>query len=58
VTPISGVVGANRIARGVSIPHPTGYPELDEGAEKKARLELVKKAVEDLTVEVDEPTVF
>ena len=28
------------------------------GAEKKARLELVKKAVEDLTVEVDEPTVF
>jgi len=56
--PISKAVGANRIYTGVAIPYPTGYPDLSHEEEEKNRYKLIQKAVEALTIMVDEQTVF
>ena len=58
VTPISLTVGANRIVPAIAIPHPFGNPALDMDEEKKLRREIVEKALEALTVEVTEQTIF
>ncbi len=58
VVPISKMIGANRILPGVSIPHPTGYPETDRESERKARVELLRRAVDALATHVDSQTVF
>jgi len=56
--PISLTVGANRIVPAVAIPHPLGNPELPEDEEGELRLNLVKKALRALQVEVEKQTVF
>jgi len=56
--PISLTVGANRIVPAVAIPHPLGNPELPEDEERELRLNLVKKALRALQVEVEKQTVF
>ncbi len=58
IVPISLTVGANRIVPAVAIPHPLGNPELPEDEERKLRLNLVKKALRALQVEVEIQTVF
>ena len=58
VVPISLTVGANRIVPTIAIPHPLGNPNLEEGEEKALRRKLVEKALEALTTEVTEQTVF
>ena len=58
VTPISMTVGANRIVPTIAIPHPLGNPKLDPGEEKALRRKLVEKALEALTTEVEEQTIF
>ena len=58
VTPISLTVGANRIVPAVAIPHPLGNPALDPADEKKLRRRIVEKALEALSTEVDDQTVF
>jgi len=58
VVPISLTVGANRIVPTVSIPHPLGDPTLSREDEKELRMRLVKKALDALTTEVSEQTVF
>ena len=58
IVPISLTVGANRIVPAVSIPYPLGNPALSKEDEYKLRYDLVKKALEALTVEVDGQTVF
>lgn len=58
VVPISLTVGANRIVPAVAIPHPLGDPKLDPKDEKALRRRLVEKALEALTVEVEDQTVF
>ena len=45
-------VGANRIVRGVSIPHPTGEVELGPEAEKQKRREQILQALELLSKKV------
>lgn len=54
VTPISKVVGANRISLGVAIPHPTANTDLSPEEEKRARLEQVKQAIELLATPAEE----
>jgi glycine reductase len=51
-------VGANRIVPAVAIPHPLGNPELSPDEEKKLRLNLVKKALRALQMDVEKQTVF
>ena len=58
VVPISLTVGANRIVPTIAIPHPLGNPALTHGEEKSLRRGLVLKALNALTVEVDDQTVF
>jgi len=58
VVPISLTVGANRIVPAVAIPHPLGNPALDPAEEKKLRRRIVERALNALTVEVTEQTVF
>jgi len=58
VVPISLTVGANRIVPAIAIPHPLGNPNLEPEEEKQLRRDLVEKALEGLTTEVDDQTVF
>lgn len=58
VTPISMTVGANRIVPTIAIPHPLGNPALDPEEEKKLRRHLVERALEALTTEVEDQTIF
>ena len=58
VVPISLTVGANRIVPAIAIPHPFGNPSLTMAEEKSLRRKIVAKALESLTVEIEEPTVF
>jgi glycine reductase len=58
IIPISKTVGANRIIPAVSIPYPLGNPVLSRDDEYKLRYNLVKKALEALTTEITEQTVF
>ena len=58
VVPISLTVGANRIVPTIAIPHPLGNPNLDIKEEKALRRKLVETALEALTTEIDEQTVF
>lgn len=58
IVPISKAVGANRIYPAVAIPHPTGYPEETPEKEKELRYELTKKALQALTTDIQEQTVF
>ncbi len=58
VTPISMTVGANRIVPTIAIPHPLGNPELSHEEEKAIRRKLVERALEALTTEVEDQTIF
>ncbi len=58
VVPISLTVGANRIVPAIAIPHPLGNPALDKAEEKNLRRSIVEKALEALTTEVTDQTVF
>jgi glycine reductase len=58
VVPISLTVGANRIVPAIAIPHPFGNPALTPAEEKSLRRKIVEKALEALTIEVEEQTVF
>ena len=58
VVPISQTVGANRIVPAVAIPHPLGNPKMDKEEEKLMRRQMVEKALNTLTTEISEQTVF
>jgi len=58
VVPISLTVGANRIVPAVAIPHPLGNPALKPDEEKEIRRKLIDKALNALSSEVKEQTVF
>ncbi len=58
VVPISLTVGANRIVPAVAIPHPLGNPALSAEEEKDIRRKMLSKALEALSTEVTDQTVF
>ena len=58
VSPISMTVGANRIVPTIAIPHPLGNPALSLEEEKAIRRKLVERALEALTTEVEDQTIF
>ena len=58
ITPISLTVGANRIIPTIAIPHPLGNPALSAEEEYTLRKKLVARALEALTIEVEDQTVF
>ena len=58
VTPISMTVGANRIVPAIAIPHPLGNPALTLEEEKAIRRRILNTALEALSTEVSEQTIF
>lgn len=58
MVPISKSVGANRIYAAIAIPHPAGFPDLTPEEEFDARVDIVQKALEAATVDVEDQTVF
>jgi len=58
VTPISMTVGANRIVPTIAIPHPLGNPALSAEDEYALRKKLVTAALNALTTEVEDQTIF
>ena len=58
VTQISMTVGANRIVPTIAIPHPLGNPALDKDEEYALRKDLVMNALNALTTEVEDQTIF
>jgi betaine reductase len=56
--PIAEQVGASRIVKGVSIPHPCGDPSLPPELDRRLRRQIVAKALKALETPVDVPTVF
>ena len=58
ITPISYSVGANRLVPGISIPHPVGNPNLPIDEEKELRKGILIKALEALSTDVSDQTIF
>ena len=58
VTPIPMTVGANRIVPAIAIPHPLGNPALTPEEEYNLRKKIVNRALEALTTEVKDQTIF
>lgn len=58
MTPISVMVGANRIIPAAGIIHPVGHADLPPDEEKQLRRRIVEQALAALQAEVQGPTVF
>lgn len=58
MTPVSVMVGANRIIPAAGIIHPVGNADLPPAEEKKLRRRIIEQALGALQAEVDGPTVF
>jgi betaine reductase len=56
--PVAQQVRANRIVKGVSIPHPCGDPTLSKELDARLRREIIQTALRALEAEVTGPTVF
>jgi len=56
--PVAQQVRANRIVKGVSIPHPCGDPNLSKELDARLRREIIQTALRALESEVAGPTVF
>ena len=58
MTMVAEQIGANRIVKGIKIPHPCGDPNLPGEADLALRREIVKHAFLALQTAVSSPTVF
>lgn len=58
LVPVAQTVGTNRIVPTISIPYPLGNPADSKEDQYKLRYSRVKRAVEALTVDVEESTIF
>ncbi len=58
MTPVSVMLGANRIIPAAGIIHPVGNVDLPPAEEKQLRRRIVERALAALQAEVDAPTVF
>ena len=56
--PIAEQVGASRIVKAVSIPHPCGDPSLPPDLDRQLRRQIVAKALSALEIPVETSTVF
>ena len=58
MTPVAVMVGANRIVPAAGIIHPLGNAELPPDEERALRRRIVERALEALSADVAQPTVF
>jgi betaine reductase len=58
LVPVAMTVGSNKIVPTISIPYPLGDPATPKDEQHKLRYNRVKAALEALTADVKEQTVF
>lgn len=56
--PVALELGANRVVRGVKIPHPCGDPTADAEHDLELRRGIVSRALAALATSIDRPTIF
>lgn len=56
--PVALELGANRVVRGVKIPHPCGDPTLEPGQDHALRVGLVRGALRALSTKLDQARIF
>ena len=56
--PVAIELGANRVIRGVKIPHPCGDPTLDPARDRSLRLGIVRGALRALGTPLEKATLF
>jgi len=56
--PVALELGANRVIRGVKIPHPCGDPTLDPMRDHALRVGIVRGALRALSTKLDKATLF
>ena len=56
--PVASELGANRVVRGVKIPHPCGDPSLEPGGDHALRVGLVKTSLRALVTKLDAARIF
>lgn len=58
LAPVAIDLGANRVVRGVKIPHPCGDPTLDPARDRLLRLGIVRGALRALGTPLDKAGLF
>ena len=58
LVPVAKTVGSNRIVPTISIPYPLGDPSTPQETQWKLRYHRTKVALESLTKDIEEQTVF
>jgi glycine reductase len=58
MTPVAEMVGSHRIVQGSGIVHPLGLASSSPDEERSLRERILARAVDALTTDVDQPTVF
>ncbi len=58
LVPVAQTVGVNKIVPTISIPYPLGDPSTSKEEQHKLRYHRVRVALEALTKDIDEETVF
>jgi glycine reductase len=56
--PVALDLGANRVVRGVKIPHPCGDPTLEPAKDRALRLALVRTSLRALGTKLDAATII
>jgi glycine reductase complex component B subunit gamma len=56
--PVAQDLGANRVVRGVKIPHPCGDPTLEPASDHALRVGLARAALQALGTKLDAATMF
>jgi len=56
--PVAADLGANRVVRGVKIPHPCGDPSLDPSGDHKLRVGLARAALGALATKLEAAAMF
>jgi betaine reductase len=56
--PVAADLGANRVVRGVKIPHPCGDPSLDLAGDHDLRLRLVRGSLKAVATPLDQAALF
>jgi betaine reductase len=56
--PVASDLGANRVVRGVKIPHPCGDPSLDVAGDHALRVRLVRGSLKAISTGVEQAAIF
>ena len=56
--PVAADLGANRVVRGIKIPHPCGDPSLDLAGDHDLRVRLVRGSLKAISTSLQQAAIF